>query len=180
MAQHRVLGACLLMCGVCILASWHGFLPVEAMTGQELRVKISDQRPSEEPMASDAQSKEPVSPRANLWKLPEIVDVKAVLVQYRTPVIRYMGRDRVEYREAVELSVQTSDELPARALSPALYVGDVAITDYEVAGKNLYRFFAFNIRELQEGAPITMDWPQLRRGREHRAPVFRVSGEETR
>jgi hypothetical protein len=99
--------------------------------------------------------------RKKQWHLPEVLDVQARHVRYAEPKLRFVGTRMVEWREAVEFVVSTAFEFPARALSPALFVGDTAIPDYEVVGKNKYLFFAFDFRGLREGAPISIGWPQF-------------------
>lgn len=111
-------------------------------------------------MSTDWNNQEPAGKRADLWRLPEVEAVEAKLVRYEPPVERYEGPGQVrKYHEAVEILVRTSGELPVRALSPALYVGDVAIREYEPAGRHLYRFFAFEPEALPPGAPISLGWP---------------------
>lgn len=95
------------------------------------------------------------------WGLPEVLGVEAARVRYPQPRLHYVGPQPVEVREAVELLVRTADEFPIlRTLSPALFVGETAVPEYNRVGKNLYRFFAFDLRRLKEGAPISIGWPQ--------------------
>jgi hypothetical protein len=106
--------------------------------------------------------KSPNAPGRALWGLPDVLGVEAARVRFPQPRLHYVGPQPVEIREAVELLVRTVDEFPIlRALSPALFVGETAIPEYERAGKNLYRFFAFDFQRLQEGAPISIGWPQF-------------------
>lgn len=129
-------------------------------------------------MSVDVDKREPSVPSADLWKLPEVLRVDAVLVRYREPKVRYIGRKSVKYREAVELIVRTSGEFPARAFSPALFIGDEAIIDYEVVGENLYRFYAFEFKKLKEGAPISIGWPQFPKQKKDTKLRFKVRGTE--
>ena len=131
-------------------------------------------------MSTDAQGREPIRTPLDIWTLPEIIDVQAVLVRFKNPLIRYDGQRRVKHKEAVELMVKTAGPIPERALSPALMVGDVAVDDYEVAGENLYRFYAFEVKQLREGAPMRLEWPARRLRRERELPVFQLKGEEQR
>lgn len=92
--------------------------------------------------------------------LPAIVGVEASRVQYNPPRRIYKGRDLVEVRDAVELLVRTSADLPVRNVSPVLFIGDTAIADYERAGANLYRFYIFfDLERVVLGAPIGIGWP---------------------
>lgn len=131
-------------------------------------------------MSTDAQDKERIRIPVDIWSLPEIVDVTAVLVRFKTPLTRYQGTKRVRYKEAAEIMVKTSGPIPERALSPVLMVGEVAVGDYEVAGENLYRFHAFDVKELRDGAPMHLKWPQRRPKRARMPPVFQLKGEEQR
>lgn len=131
-------------------------------------------------MSTDAQGREPIRTRPDIWTLPEIIDVCAVLVRFKKPLIRYNGQRRVEHKEAVELMVKTAGPIPERALSPILLVGDVAVDDYEAAGEDRYRFYAFEVKQLREGAPIGLEWPARRSRHERKPPLFQLKGEEQR
>jgi hypothetical protein len=95
--------------------------------------------------------------------LPDILSVRAARVRYQQPIVYYAGRDRRETREAVEIVVQTSAELPIADVSPALFVGDVPLPEYNGMGPNQYKFYAFEFQKLEEGAPIALGWPELPR-----------------
>jgi hypothetical protein len=101
------------------------------------------------------------SEQAKMWQLPDIVNVEAKRVRYDPPKQFWVNRQVLEVRDGLELLVQLTDALPSRALSPALYVGDIAVSDYEIAGPNLYRFFVIDPSALQPGARIALGWPQL-------------------
>lgn len=132
-------------------------------------------------MSDDAEAREPSRPPAASGKLPAIVSMKAEKVRYGRPQIRYEGTERVEHAEGVEILVETSFEIPERAISPALFVGDVPITDYTYVGKNKYRFHGFVPQALREGASVRLDWPDDRPEEAvGAAPRFRISGEVER
>jgi hypothetical protein len=95
------------------------------------------------------------------WQLPDVLGVRARHVRYAEPKLRHIGTQLTELREAVEFLVRTSGEFPARALSPALYVGDKELVNYRMVGMNQYLFFAFDPQGLQQGAPISIGWPNL-------------------
>jgi hypothetical protein len=97
----------------------------------------------------------------NPWQLPMVLAVNAKLAHYQQPMIYYVGRQRKEARDAVEIEVQTADEFPVRALSLALFIGDVPVIEYCVKGPNQYRFYAFEFQNLQQGAPVSLGWPQM-------------------
>jgi hypothetical protein len=119
----------------------------------------------------------PPYPRSNKqWSLPEVVGVQAARVRYSEPKIRFVGRKMTEWREAVELLVRTAGEFPVRAISPALFIGDQMISDYEPAGINQYRFFAFDLEKLKEGAPIYIGWPQFPATKRNTRFSFKITG----
>jgi hypothetical protein len=63
----------------------------------------------------------------------------------------------------VEFLVRTSGPIPARALGPALFVGDVQVAESHEAGENLYRFLAFDLERLKPRAPIAWGWLDAKR-----------------
>jgi hypothetical protein len=101
------------------------------------------------------------SEQSKSWQLPGIVNVEAKRVRYDPPKQFWVNRQVLEVRDGLELLVQLTHGLPSRAMSPALYIGDTPIADYEIAGPNLYRFFVIDPTALQPGAPIALGWPQL-------------------
>jgi hypothetical protein len=131
-------------------------------------------------MSSDSSDSEQPRPRPNIWALPDVIDVKSVLVRFKKPLIRYHGRERVLHEQAIELMVHTNGPIPERAISPVLMVGDVPVADYEHAGKNLYRFYAFDTDSLHRGAPIKLAWPDQKPRPERKIPIFELRGEESR
>ncbi len=110
-------------------------------------------------MSTDAESREAPAPRPDLWALPEIVGIEIERRQYPEPRVYYEGTRRVEVKEAVEIRVRTSAEIKARAITPALYVGDVPLPEFETTGPNQYRFFAYEPGRLPDDAPIALGWP---------------------
>jgi hypothetical protein len=131
-------------------------------------------------MSNDATSKERAGTRADIWRLPTILDFTAVMVRYSSPLIRYEGQKRIRRKEAVEILVKTDGPIPERALSPILMVGDEPVSDYEFVEENLYRFYGFEAQNLREDAPVSLEWPQRERAEAVKRPVFRLKGEESR
>jgi hypothetical protein len=101
--------------------------------------------------------REPASSR--LWTLPRVLGVDFRPVTYPEPRTYYVGQERRQTSEAVEIMVRTAGPLPVRALSPVVYVGELAVADYDVAGTNLYRYVAFEPRALVADAPVALGWP---------------------
>lgn len=115
--------------------------------------------------------------RRSLWDLPQVLEVSLRLARYPEPRTHFVGTERFEASEAVELLVRTASEIPARALSPALFVGGVPIVEYELAGPNQYRFYAFDFRRLPLGAPISLGWLKFPERRQTTPFRFQLPGE---
>jgi len=98
-------------------------------------------------------------PRESESRLPEVVRVEAVRVRFPEPRTYFFGRESREVRQAVELLVETSDDLPVMDLPPILYVGETPVPEYEPVGPRRYRFTAYEPQRLQEGAVISLGWP---------------------
>jgi hypothetical protein len=91
--------------------------------------------------------------------LPEIRELVVALRRFDPPRIFYIGPERRQIREAVEILVRTSVRIPARAVTPVLFVGDVPLATFEPAGPERYRFFGLEPQRLQAGAPISFGYP---------------------
>lgn len=98
-------------------------------------------------------------PRINLWRLPHLVSVEARRVTYPQPRVYYVGTERRETRQAVELRVQTSEPLPVRAVTPILVIGKTVIADYLTEAATIFRFVAYEPDRLEPGATIRWGWP---------------------
>lgn len=97
--------------------------------------------------------------RVNLWRLPRLVSVAARQVTFPEPRIYFVGAERRETTQAVELRVETSEPLPARAVTPVLMIGETTIADYTTEGATTYKFTAYQPDRLETGAPIRWGWP---------------------
>jgi hypothetical protein len=97
--------------------------------------------------------------RTGPWALPRVLGVEFRPVTYPEPRIYYVGRERRQTSEAVEILVRTAAPLPIRALSPVIFVGERVVADYDEAGPNLYRYLAFDPRTLAPNAPLSLGWP---------------------
>lgn len=100
------------------------------------------------------------------WRLPRIVGVAFVYAQYVPPRVEYIGDQRIERHDAVEIFVQTEAKLPIRAVTPVLFVGSVMVSSVEAHSETLYRFVAYDYSQLQGGAVIALGWPQIPDARE--------------
>jgi hypothetical protein len=108
-------------------------------------------------MSTDKSIREPATPRPD-WKLPEVIDLQIKLIPYRAPRLRHFKSRFAKYNKAIEFLVKTDGSIPARALSPALFVDDVRIIEGETVDRNTTRFLSFELDQLQEGAAISFGW----------------------
>lgn len=103
-----------------------------------------------------SRSQPPREPRS---RLPEVVRVEATRVRFPEPRTYFFGREEREVRQAVELMVETSASLPVMDLPPILYVGETPVPEYEPVAPRRYRFTAYEPERLEEGAVISIGWP---------------------
>jgi hypothetical protein len=108
-------------------------------------------------MSIDASQKQP-SPSVPDLTLPEIVGIKIRQIPFKAPKHRNFKSRLSPYTRAVEFMVHLKGPVPVRAFGPALYVGDVAVTEGTKVRETLYRFLAFNLEQLEPGAPIWWGW----------------------
>lgn len=99
----------------------------------------------------------PTGPRPE-WDLPEVLDMKIERVPFEPRELRNFKSALAEFDEAMEFMVSTSGPVPARALGPALFVGEEQVTESEQIEPELYRFLAFDIERLKDGEPISWGW----------------------
>lgn len=111
-------------------------------------------------MSFDAEAKEPLVQPADVWRLPRITDIQIRRTDYQPPKRRFIESVFAQYREAIEFLIQFEGEyLLNRALSPILYVGNTPVGESEIVEDSRIRFLAFEPQRLEEGAPISIDWP---------------------
>jgi hypothetical protein len=75
------------------------------------------------------------------------------------PGVTYSGTERLLVSGGMEVVVTTSEEIPPRAITPSLLVGDIEIGEYEVVGPNRYLFVIAEPEQFLEGAEISLGWP---------------------
>jgi hypothetical protein len=126
---------------------------------------------------SDAQIPEPRPDQPDLLFLPEVVGVESALRTYRKPRFRVRGPEVEEVHQAVEITIETSEPFPERALGPVLLVGRVEVDEGERIGPNRYRFYAYDVEKLKEGSPIRLGWFSQPRGRRQTGFRFALSDE---
>jgi len=109
-------------------------------------------------MQGDAEARVPAPPPHDLWQLPKIAKLKIERVRYAKPRRHAIGGRVVEFREGVEILVDTAGEIPIRALSPALYIGTAEVAENERIAESRYRFFVLDEERLRDGSPISLGW----------------------
>jgi hypothetical protein len=94
----------------------------------------------------------------DIWKLPEILDLKIRARSFDPPRrVTTQGVDR-EVREGVEVEIHVSEPFPIRAVGPVLWVGGAPLTIAESDGKTTYRFFSFQPESLKADVPVSLSW----------------------
>jgi hypothetical protein len=125
-------------------------------------------------VSSDSGSRQPDAPKPD-FDLPRVRSVDIRRIDYEAPRRRNFESALARYREAMELLVTTSGPIPMRALGAALYVGDTAVVEMQRVDDTHYRFLAFDLDGLEEGAPISLGWTGDRPEDRH-ATRFRYRG----
>jgi hypothetical protein len=93
----------------------------------------------------------------DLSKLPDVVSLHIRHRQFDPPRrVTKGGVDR-DIAQAVEFEVEVSERFPIRALGPALWIGDQALTVADSDGL-IYRFYASEPERLANDAPIALGW----------------------
>ena len=97
-------------------------------------------------------------PGRHEMNLPDVVDITMRRVPFKPPQYKYFRSALADHKEAIEFMVRLTGPVPIRALGPALFIGGVQVTEAEKVEETLYRFLAFNIKQLEAGAPIAFGW----------------------
>jgi hypothetical protein len=103
--------------------------------------------------------------------LPKVVGVEVRRGVRAVPRRRNFVSALPATQEAVEFIVETDRPFPARALGPALYVGDTPIVEVTEEDPTHYRFVAFEPRTLSADATLSLGWsgrPEQREETDHR------------
>jgi hypothetical protein len=107
---------------------------------------------------SDSSSRLPKPPHHGLWTLPKILRVKISRVRYPNPRKHVVSGRIVEMADGIEIQIETDGEIPVRALSPALNVGGIELSESEQIDDRTYRFFVLDEQSIEDGAPIALGW----------------------
>lgn len=108
--------------------------------------------------SGDSGGRLPDKPSRDLWALPAIKAVSIERVRYKNPRKHPVGGQLVTIEEAIEITIETDGEIPVRALSPALNVGQAQMVENEPVGTRGLRFFVTDGQALRDGAPISLSW----------------------
>jgi hypothetical protein len=108
-------------------------------------------------MSTDAGS--PIAPLPPfVVALPRILSLKIHRVEFEAPKLEHFESSLSRHRQAIEFIVETDGDVPTRAYGPALFVGDMEISNCERTGKTTWRFLEFEPERLKAGAPISWGW----------------------
>ena len=129
-------------------------------------------------MDADKGSRQRPHHQIDFRRLPEILQVEIRHVHYSKPRPYVDGLRLLEIREGIEITIRTSEEFPVRALSPVLFVGDVALTEGEQVGEKLYRFYFPYVERLKEEEPISLGWTRNPKDRVQTPFVYKIHREE--
>jgi hypothetical protein len=124
---------------------------------------------------ADSGSSLPDPPMVDLDKLPSVRRIEFRRVRYPTPHPVVVGTRVLELTEAGEVAVEFAQDPPVRALAPAVWVGDVQLTEFDRVAEGRYVFIAPEPDRLQRGATVQVGWAGTGTG-ERVATVGRFDG----
>jgi hypothetical protein len=107
------------------------------------------------------------------FTLPKVLDIKIRATKFEAPRHRHFVSS-LRSGDAVEFIVTTDGPIPGRAVGPALYVGDVIVTEVTTVGPNTYRFVTLALKRLKTNAPIVLSWTG-QRPRDSKDAAFRYT-----
>lgn len=112
----------------------------------------------------------------DLSRLPAIRWVRFRKARYPAPREIVIDADVVALDEAGEVEVQFEDDPPIRALAPAVWIGDVLLTEGSRVGEGRFVFIAPDPAALPRGARVAVGWA----GSGQPRPEVDVEGEGAR
>jgi hypothetical protein len=107
-------------------------------------------------MTTDAGDRERPGPKPD-FELPEVVSARTRRVRHE-PVRRNFTSALPAVADAVEVLIETAGPIPARALGPVLWVGDIPLTESAADDETHYRFLALEPDRLAADAPLRLGW----------------------
>jgi hypothetical protein len=120
-------------------------------------------------MATDSAKPVDLPPRPALHEaarsgreLPRISSIQIHRAQKKARTVRHMSVTAaaagVDRADGIEFIVKLGGPLPARALAPALFIGDVQIAESEAIDDGTLRFFIPHDPRLKVGEKIYFGW----------------------
>jgi hypothetical protein len=108
-------------------------------------------------MSRDAGSRLPDPPAVD-FTLPKVLNIEIRRTVFKAPRHRNFKSALKNSNDAIEFIVTTDGPIPARAVGPALYVGETAVTESSEIAPNTYRFIAMTRKGLKRTAPVVLSW----------------------
>lgn len=113
----------------------------------------------------------------DLSRLPDILSLQIRRRHFDRPRrVTLKGMDHV-ISDAIEFEVKVTEAFPVRALGPALWVGNEALTSADAEGLT-YHFFAFEPDKLKPNAPISLGWSSASERRKQTPYRFTMPGDK--
>lgn len=107
--------------------------------------------------------------------MPKMLDVQIRRTSFEPRPLRNFTSALASSNDAVEFIVKTNGPIPIRALGPALYVGEIAVTEVSELGPNVYSFIAPTGEDMKQNAKIFLSWTgQPTAGRERADFRYRI------
>lgn len=128
-------------------------------------------------MTTDAGS--PIAPRPPfVLNLPRITSIRIRRVKFEAPKLEHFKSSLSRHKQATEFVIQTDGVVPTRAYGPALFVGDVEVSNSEFMGDTTWRFLHFEPDKLTPGAAISWGWMKDPREKRQRTEFrYEVGGD---
>jgi hypothetical protein len=107
------------------------------------------------PIGQDNSGRESGGPGKSL-PLPTLLSITARRVTEKVPRRFVTNGKEYSTSEVIHVDVETSEPFPIAGTGPALFVGNVVLTDSEGIGTRKYRFYTPATAKLENGAPIAL------------------------
>ena len=92
-------------------------------------------------------------------QLPKIISLTSEWVKFEPPKFKHLKSHLEKYKEALLITIITEGPIPARALTPVLFIGTFK-AGYYIRGKkeNEYLFYLFDLKGLTGKMPVRWGW----------------------
>jgi hypothetical protein len=106
----------------------------------------------------DGSSRTPKPEDPDLWRLPDVLDVRIAWRRLDPPkLVTLQGKDEY-WHEALEFELHLSEPLVSRALYPVLWVGDERLSVVTGRSDRVICFYARDAARFAADAPIELAW----------------------